>query len=193
MPVAEVQGLPDAFHGHLVVRDSMGVLCVKVPLSLQFSHAQLDFVGPVCLHLHIITHQAERGDSVPKTTKIKYGGDLETLVATHGTVILDVDHANESYAINVMHDFNPADLDEIEEYLADHGFEIMDDAECPPEHRDFGMRFWAAHKEGKQFGFVETELPVKVTLAGMAVAVAVLLVQWLSAPTGVITEGLIFP
>jgi hypothetical protein len=86
------------------------------------------------------------------TTSVANGADLQSKVASNGTVHLYVDHENESYYADFLETFTWADSKEILAYLREHGFELMDEDECPIERLPHGgFRAWACHSEGLTF------------------------------------------
>ncbi len=80
------------------------------------------------------------------------GADLESRVASGGTARLSVNHEEVSYYIDLNRNgYKTGDLDEIREYLDEHGFETMDPDECPWEAVEGAWRVWVCHKEGREF------------------------------------------
>lgn len=75
------------------------------------------------------------------------GVSLESRTAIGGTVTLVVDHGEEFYAVDQNAEYDPRDFAEILEYLDRHGYELMDEIECPPDVTATGLRYWAACKE----------------------------------------------
>jgi hypothetical protein len=97
----------------------------------------------------------------------KSGADLQSKVATFGTVRLIVDHAEEHYEIQADRNYELPDQLEIVNYLADHGFEVMGPDECPVEATVYGWRMWACHVDGAQFGFITPALAFSVVAASI--------------------------
>lgn len=121
------------------------------------------------------------------------GAQLQSRIATHGTVRLVVDHSEEHYEVKVDSVYMYSDMQEIMRYLNDHDFELLPEHECPVEYnQDGSFSIWACHKQGLDFGFVETDYNIKVMLTGMAASATLILIQWLSEPMGILTEGVIF-
>ncbi len=99
------------------------------------------------------------------------GGELQSRESSEGRVILTVDHAEQHYRIDVLDGANLGEVLEIEAYLADHGFEIMPEDECPSVSiGDGGVRYWACHQFGVEFGAVDVRFALAIagiTVAGM--------------------------
>lgn len=117
-----------------------------------------------------------KGESTELSTITKSGADLQSKVATHGTVRLIVDHAEEHYEILTDELFMLTDYAEIEDYLTEHGFEVMDPSECPAERTRDGWRYWACHVDGLQFGFITTGAALSV-VAGSMILPAIPVIQ----------------
>lgn len=128
------------------------------------------------------------------STAVANGANLKSRVATNGTVRLIVDHGEEHYEVRANYVYTYSDMREIMDYLREHDFEMLPEHEAPVEpNADGGFSIWCSHKQGLSFGFVEAELPVKVTIAGLVASVVLVLVQWLSEPMGVMTSSLVVP
>ena len=88
------------------------------------------------------------------TETLAPGADLKTRTATHGTASLYVDHDAETYYMDVKDGSKPEDILELLDYIEVHGFEVMDEDECPTEAHSGFARYWVCHREGlNDFGF----------------------------------------
>lgn len=77
---------------------------------------------------------------------------MQSRAAAGQTVFLHVDHAEESYYVEFTSDWLAVDWTEVYEYMNGHGFEAMDDGECPAEFTDDGsMIIWVANRKGERF------------------------------------------
>lgn len=100
------------------------------------------------------------------------GADLQSKVATNGTVRLIVNHADEHYELRTQHDYLETDYIEIVDYLTAYGFVVLDEYESPREQIPTGWRYWAAHVRGEQFGFAGVGVVGTVTAIGLSIAAA---------------------
>lgn len=117
---------------------------------------------------HTYTHHPDnREEGSPHVNITKTGADLQSKVATNGTVRLVVDHSEEHYELLAEDDYLLSDFTEIESYLHEYGYHILDHDECPAEITLTGWRLWAAHVRGEQFGFANVKVMATVTAIGV--------------------------
>lgn len=80
---------------------------------------------------------------------------MATKVATGGTVLLFVDHDEETYYMDLAPEAEllMTDLAEILDVVYRYGFELLGFDEMPAERTsEGGWRLWLAHKDGLYFG-----------------------------------------